>query len=242
MALSEYQKMFEAETSYFWFVAKQKLVSRIVGGLSLPREAQILDLGCGTGINLKNLRGYGDCVGADYSPEAFAYCLRRSCDQLVSSRAEVLPFKPGSFDLVTSLDTIEHTEDPAGMVREVYAALKPGGYLLLTAPAYPGLFGAHDYALGHKTRYTRDQVLSLLSKSGFRIEVAGHYFGLVFPAAAALKLYQRRFGSRTETVSYHLPFPLNSIFLALCEIEAALFPHFQLPFGTTLVALCRKPA
>ena len=241
MAVSEYQKMFEAETGYFWFVAKQKLVRRIVSRLRLPREAQILDLGCGTGINLKNLRGFGACVGADYSAEAFAYCIRRSCDQLVFSRAEVLPFRPGSFDLVTALDTIEHTEDPAGMVREVQAALKPGGYLLLTAPAYPGLFGAHDYALGHKTRYTRDQVLNLLSKSGFQLEVGGHFFGLVFPAAAALKLYQKRFGSKTETLPYHLAFPLNSILLALCEIEASIFPHFQLPFGTTLVALCRKP-
>jgi SAM-dependent methyltransferase len=241
MPQSEYQKMYEAETSYFWFVAKQKLVSRITAGLALPRDPAILDLGCGTGINLKNLQELGYAVGLDYFAEAFQYCMKRSADQLVLSPEDVLPFKPGSFDLVITLDSIEHTDNAASMVKEIFRILRPGGRLLITVPAYPSLFGAHDYALGHKLRYTRKSLLSLMSGSGFDVELLGHFFGLVFPAALLLKLFQKRFGSKTETISYSMPSPLNKILLAVCALESWCFPYFRLPFGTTMVALCKKP-
>jgi ubiquinone/menaquinone biosynthesis C-methylase UbiE len=107
MAQSEYQKMFEAETSYFWFVAKHGLAARLAARLGLGRDSQVLDLGCGTGINLKHLQNAGFAIGLDYFPEAFQYCLARSLTDLVLSKGEVLPFKANSFDLITSLDTLE---------------------------------------------------------------------------------------------------------------------------------------
>jgi SAM-dependent methyltransferase len=241
MAESEYKKMFEAETSYFWFVAKQELVKRIVSRLELPEQPAILDLGCGTGINLANLQSLGFAVGVDYFAEAFDYCVKRSARELVLSPEEVLPFKQDSFDLVITLDSIEHTDDADSMLGEILRTLRPGGRLLITVPAYPGLFGAHDYALGHKVRYSRQSLSKLLADAGFKLELCGHFFGLVFPAALGLKLFQKHFGSKTKTISYHLPFPLNQVLLALCRLEALVFPVFRLPFGTTLVALCRKP-
>jgi len=240
MPESEYQKMFEAETGYFWFKAKQRLVQRILGRIPFPKEPAILDLGCGTGVNLKNLETIGFAVGLDYLQEAIDYCLKRSGTGLVLSPEEILPFRENSFDLVISLDAIEHSDDPGSTLSEIRWVLRPGGHLLITAPAYPGLFGAHDFALGHKTRFREKELVRGLEDAGFKIELSGHYYGLVFPAALLLKLYQKRFGSRTQTIPYHLPFPLNQILLWLCELEAWLFPYFQLPFGTTIVALGRK--
>jgi len=241
MPKSEYRKMFEAETSYFWFVAKQRLVKRLAARIKFPKTPEILDLGCGTGINLKNLQELGFAAGLDYFAEAFDYCLKRSAKELVLSPEEVLPFRQDSFDLVISLDSIEHTDNAGAMVKEILRILKQGGRLLITVPAYPGLFGAHDYALGHKVRYTKKSLSALLLGAGFEVELCGHFFGLVFPAALLLKLFQKRFGSKTETISYYLPFPVNQILLGICGLESRLFPWFQLPFGTSLVALCKKP-
>jgi len=240
MPVSEYRKMFEAETSYFWFVAKQELVGRLAGRLALPARAQILDLGCGTGVNLQNLQKFGFAVGLDYFAEAFSYCGKRSLTELVLSRGEVLPFREQSFDLVTSLDTVEHSEDAEQMVKGVFRSLKSGGYFLMTAPAYPWLYGAHDQALGHKLRFTKRTLHDLLRGAGFKVLLLGNYFGLVFPAALALKLFQKKFGSKSRTISYRLPFPVNQTLLAACRLENRLFPHLQLPFGTTLTALCGK--
>ncbi len=239
-AESEFRKMYEAETSYFWFVAKHRLVSRIVGTLPLPEGARLLDLGCGTGLTLTALARFGLPVGLDYFFEALEYCTKRSQRCLVMSTGECLPFRPDSFALATSLDSIEHISDPVRVIGEVHRALAPKGWLLLTAPAHPSLFGAHDRALGHKVRYTRRALRRILIEAGFEIEMTGHFFGLVFPLAALVKLYQKRFGSRTVTLPYRLPFPLNGLLTAICSLEAWLFPFVRLPFGTTLVVLCRK--
>jgi SAM-dependent methyltransferase len=208
--------------------------------LPLPKDARLLDLGCGTGLTLTALGRFGLPVGLDCFFEALEYCARRSARCLVMSAGESLPFRQGSFALATSLDSIEHTSDPVRVIREVHRTLAPSGWLLLTAPAHPSLYGAHDSALGHKVRYTRGTLSKVLTDAGFEIEMAGHFFGLVFPLAAAVKLYQKRFGSRTTTLSYHLPFPLNELLTAICSFEAWLFPFLRLPFGTTLVVLCRK--
>jgi len=233
--------MYEAEPRYFWFVAKQALVDRIVGRISFPDQSAILDLGCGTGNNLQDLKKFGFAVGLEYFSEPFIYCLKRNCRELVLSPGEALPFPDKSFVLTTSLDTIEHARDPELMLKEVYRILIPGGFFLITAPAYPRLYSNHDFALGHKVRYTKKELAGLLRKAGLEIELKGNYFGLVFPIAALLKIWQKFFGSKTETIPYYLPFPVNQILLALCKLEARLFPYFKLPFGTTLVFLVRKP-
>jgi len=240
MVKSEYQKMFEAEDSFFWFVAKQFLVDRLLMRLNLPENPLILDLGSGTGNNLKHLEKSGFAIGLDCFEEALRYCLTRGLRDLILSRGEVLPFAENSFDLVTSLDTIEHTDDPDSMVKEVYRTLKPGGYFLITAPAFQFLYSRHDYALKHKIRYSRKLLSALLTRTGFQIEVSGNFFGFLFPLGAALKMAQKFIGSKTETLPYHLPFPVNRILLWVCNMEAKLFPYLRMPFGTTLVFLCRK--
>ncbi len=240
MPTGEFRKMYEAENSYFWFVCKRKLVSRLVGRVTLPEKALLLDLGCGTGATLKTLRAVGFAVGLDCFREALRYCAQRSLRLLVLSSGERLPFRDGCFALATSLDSIEHTLDPPSVIREVHRTLAPSGWFLLTAPAHPALFGAHDYALGHRVRYTKRTLLPLLREGGFEIVMSGHFFSLVFPLAAGLKIYQKWFGSRTRTISYSLPRPLNQVLVAICSFEAWLFPFLRLPFGTTLVALCRK--
>ncbi len=241
MGKSEYQKMFEAENDYFWFVAKQRLVERMVGRLGLPKDPVILDLGCGTGVNLKNLEKFGFALGLDYFAEAFQYCARRNCRSLVTATQEILPFRDADLDLVVSLDTIEHTEAPGKMIAEIFRTLKPGGYLLITVPAYQPLYSRHDHALGHKLRYRKRGLAELVTGRGFELKRSGHFYGLVFPAALGLKVLQKFFGSQTETIPYYLPFPLNQILRALCRLEVWLFPYFRLPFGTTLVFLCQKP-
>jgi len=240
MAKSEYEKMFLAETNYFWFVAKQKLVFEILRQINLPKAPALLDLGAGTGITLNQLEKSGFAVGLDPFPEALEFCRKRELKNLVLGSGQELPFKDNGFDLITSLDTIEHTDNPFKMLSEVFRVLSAGGYFILSAPAYPWLLSRHDLALGHKKRYTKKALQSLLYQVGFRIEKLGHFYGLVFPLAFTLKIYQKWWGSKTQTISYYLPFPLNQILVGLCALEAKLFNRWSFPFGTSLIAICKK--
>jgi 2-polyprenyl-6-hydroxyphenyl methylase/3-demethylubiquinone-9 3-methyltransferase len=96
------------------------------------------DVGCGAGLLCEPLARLGaDVVGIDAAPENIAVARLHAEGQglAIDYRAgsiDVLGAEP--FDLITSLEVIEHVDDPAAFVRGLTAALKPGGLLILSTP------------------------------------------------------------------------------------------------------------
>jgi SAM-dependent methyltransferase len=73
------------------------------------------------------------------------------------------------FDTVLYVDVLEHIADDRAEVARAAAMLKPGGRLIVVAPAYQFLFTEFDRAIGHYRRYTR-AALAALTPAGCRIE------------------------------------------------------------------------
>ncbi|MDP3938055.1 MAG: methyltransferase domain-containing protein [Deltaproteobacteria bacterium] len=103
----------------------------------LPRDAPILDAGCGAGrwvIYLRR-RGY-DVSGMDRSPEGLARA--RAFDpgaRLVAGDVAAKPFPSASFGAVLSSGVVEHFEEgPAQALAEAARVLRPGGLLLVAVP------------------------------------------------------------------------------------------------------------
>ena len=65
-----------------------------------------------------------------------------------------LPFEDEAFDLVTTLDVIEHVDDDVATLAELRRVLRPGGLLLVAVPAYMFLWGTQDEVSQHRRRYT----------------------------------------------------------------------------------------
>src|SRR5690242_17423158 len=66
------------------------------------------------------------------------YCaidIRQSPLVNVVARGEALPFKRGCFDVVICSQVIEYIPEPKALILEVHRVLKPGGHVLLSAPA-----------------------------------------------------------------------------------------------------------
>jgi SAM-dependent methyltransferase len=59
------------------------------------------------------------------------------------------------FDAILYIDVLEHIEDDRGELRQAAARLKPGGLLIVLAPAHQWLYTAFDRAIGHFRRYTK---------------------------------------------------------------------------------------
>ena len=74
MNVEEYERMYRFEDAYWWFVARRRLIAALLKDLMPPGPIDILDIGCGTGAMLDELVPYGRVVGADYSPDALAFC------------------------------------------------------------------------------------------------------------------------------------------------------------------------
>ena len=121
-------------------VRGRKATQELARDLEPERGMQVLDVGCGLGGAARHLaRQYGCRVtGLDLSPDycrvAGSLTRRLGLDSLVSFQqgdASALPFHDASFDIVWTLHTAMNIADKAGLYREFWRVLKPGGRLAL---------------------------------------------------------------------------------------------------------------
>lgn len=93
----------------------------------------------------------------------------------------------GPFHAALLLDLLEHVEDDAALLASVVARLRPGGRMLITVPAWPALFSAHDRALHHLRRYTPAALRARLLGAGLLVDESGGLFhALLAPRALAV--------------------------------------------------------
>jgi 2-polyprenyl-6-hydroxyphenyl methylase/3-demethylubiquinone-9 3-methyltransferase len=96
-----------------------------------------LDVGCGAGLLAEPLARLGAKVtGIDAAPELIAVARGHAAAQglEIDYRAGAVEALGGQFDLVTSMEVIEHVADPAAFVRALAKRLAPGGLLVLSTP------------------------------------------------------------------------------------------------------------
>jgi SAM-dependent methyltransferase len=128
-------------------------------------RGEVLEVGAGIGANTLTL------AGLDYT--------RWTCLEPDAALAARITLPPGGrhvaaagtidnlpadtkFDAILYIDVLEHIEDDCGEMARAAARLKPGGALIVLAPAHPFLFTPFDEAIGHFRRYTRTSLLKTL--------------------------------------------------------------------------------
>jgi hypothetical protein len=72
------------ENSHWWFVARRRILDRVMGSLGLPKDAQILAAGCGTGGNLLLLARHGEVFAFDASATARWFASQTECAKIAS--------------------------------------------------------------------------------------------------------------------------------------------------------------
>jgi SAM-dependent methyltransferase len=138
--------------SYVWRRGQDRRLNQIRQHVDL-RGKRILDVGCGLGMYVSQLRQFSDQVyGVDVDHEKVAQA-SRWLPNLQVSPAERLPFEDESFDVVLLNEVLEHVEDDRRAIREAYRVLAPGGHFLIYAPnrLYP--FETHGFFLGGKYHF-----------------------------------------------------------------------------------------
>ena len=238
----EYEAMYGLEDVYWWFVARRQLALEILECEIGAREGvRVLDVGCGTGSNLAAFSRLGFTAGIDMSAEALGFCRRRGVDRVALSQVERLPFADGAFDVVTGMDMLEHTDDDLAALAELRRVLKPGGFLLVTVPAYGFLWSEHDEALKHRRRYTAHELRNKMTVTDFKIERTSYFITALFFPILAMRIHQGLFKKSTypETSVHLLPRWINSSLVGLLGLERRIFRRLNLPFGVSIVALAR---
>lgn len=236
----EYVRMAAIEQHHWWFVGKRDLVARLVGRcFPSQRTLTVLDAGCGTGQTLVDLATLGTCIGADCDRSAVTFTTGRGIQRVVQADCRRPPFRQGQFDLVLLLDMLEHVSDDVRALRELGALLKPDGRLVMSVPAHPWLFGAHDRALGHVRRYDEAQLRRAVRAAGLRVRHLTGYNTVLFPAVAAWRVLRRIIPPDAQRSDVNIEWPgwLNRLLCGLMRFENRL--NLRGPFGpsVTMVAV-----
>ncbi len=241
MEQSLFHQMADIQATHWWYEARRKIIESFIRPLNLKKGAAILEVGCGTGVNLTMLKKYGETCAVE--PNEFARTTAQKlsgCDIREGYLPHDIPFQ-GPFDLIGAFDVIEHIDDDRGSVMALRALLKDDGHALFTVPAFTFLWSRHDEANHHKRRYRRDEFRRLLENAGYKIEYISYYNTLLFPLVAAVRLAKKTLNlndSPDETMP-RLPF-VNTILCAVFAAERHLLKFTTLPFGVSIIALCRK--
>ncbi|GAA4709248.1 class I SAM-dependent methyltransferase [Sphingomonas lutea] len=150
---------------------------RILRHLRRIGPCRILDIGCGPGALVSELRRAGyDAHGVDRSAKAIA--LGRHLQQQAPGmelRAEIDESWQGKFDVVMSFEVIEHLAEDVREMRNWRRFLRPGGQLIVSTPAHQRRWNAADEWAGHVRRYERDELIRAVESAGFNVVLVETY-------------------------------------------------------------------
>lgn len=244
-----YEQFLNLERDHWWFIGRRRSYFRILEHrLARKQGLAILDVGCGVGGMLPELARLGTPVGIDADEGSIAICKRRGFTDCKVASGTTLPIVSGTQDLVTLFDTIEHVDDDVGALREAHRALKPGGTVFISVPAYQFLYSNNDKVAHHKRRYTKGGLKRRVREAGFDVVHATYVnvvlFPLILPAVLLLKLKEALFPKPddTRTNLSHTPAPIvNRTLAAIFGGEGHVLKSISAPFGHSLVLVGRKP-
>ncbi len=234
----------EVDDHHWWYRGRRRIIRAELDRLPLTAGARVLDAGCGSGRTLEELIDYGQTVGIELDEEAAQLARDREVGEVVVGRLEELPWQPDSFDLITCLDVLEHTPDDRVTLTELRRVCEPGGFALITVPAYQALWSLHDEANQHYRRYSKRSLRAAATESGWAVVRISSFNSLLLAPAAVVRLTQRRFGTHNGyTNDLELgPAWLNDALEQPLRLEARwLGRGGTLPAGLSLLAVLRKP-
>jgi SAM-dependent methyltransferase len=242
-----------AEREHFWFRGFRAFMHPL---LDLTAEGRgplrILDCGCGTGHNMARLlRPYGRVVGIDLTWTGLSFARQTGAGAVVQATAARLPFGDAQFDLVTSFDVLQCVPDlfERDAVSEMARVLDPGGHLLVNVSALPWLRGDHSILTHEVRRYDRRRLQDLLRGAGLELRRVTYTNASLVPLLATSRFLQRRRGlvvsDEEEVAAREMsvpPAPINAVMAAILSAEARLTRIVNLPIGSSLVCLARRPS
>lgn len=233
-----YDRMAAHDSTHWWYRARRDIlhdyVSRYAG---LPRNARILEIGCGTGHNLPMLARFGEVDAIEIDPAARQIASERLGKPVGEAPLPELPgVERGAYDMVAVLDVVEHIGDDVAALRAMSACLKPGGRILIAVPAHQWMWSAHDVVNHHHRRYSKRTLRRAIEQAGLRAERMRWFNSLLFPLAAAARIAGRITG-RDDSDDSPPPGPVNKLFERIFRLERHLVGRVPMTPGVSIVTL-----
>ena len=213
------------EEASFWFRARNQLILWALQKYC-PNVHSLLEIGCGTGYVLSGISKSFPQAKL-YGGEIFTAGLEFAAARLPSVEfmqmdARNIPFQE-EFDVIGAFDVLEHIADDNAVLLQVYEALKPGGFLLLTVPQHQWLWSPVDTYSCHERRYEASDLHQKIQKAHLKIIKSTSFVTSLLPAMMLSRFLQSKKQADALDLRSELQLSpwLNEVFfkVLLCESE-----------------------
>jgi SAM-dependent methyltransferase len=202
---------------------------------------RLLDIGCGSGAWLSDMRNLGwEVRGLDFDAEAVAVALRRGIE-VDHGPLEAQRYPDESFEAITLNHVIEHLPDPFSTLAECRRILKPGGRLVVVTP--------NSASLGHRLfkeawrGLEPPRHLHLFCPGSMRVSLEGagfSHFEVRTVCSDYLLMHSLGLWARLAEPGRQLPLGLKAVSYLLTRLEAAMLAA-RPEVGECLVVQATKP-
>ncbi len=241
MQTAHLDELIELEETYWWHVAKRRLVVDLLRRYA-PPPGRLVEGGVGSARNLQEFQQMGyEVAGLDVMPEAVDHGRNRGVDDVrLHDLASPWPAESGSLRAIVLLDVIEHIADPVAVLKHARDALHDDGAIIFTVPAYQWLMGEWDVKLGHYRRYNFRMLRKQASEAELRVVRLSHWNSFTLPPALVVRLADRIFRRDREAEFPRVSSWFNATLLGFAAVERAWLRRLLVPAGLSLVGVLKK--
>jgi SAM-dependent methyltransferase len=242
MSPEAYLDMARTEDHHWWFKGRRNILDAFIASLPLPEDANILEIGAGTGGNLDMLAAHGRVHAVEMDVVACSMARRKTgarFDVRLGRCPDDMPFAGRQFDLVCMFDCLEHIGPDVASLQYVRESLAPRGTALITVPAHMWLWSAHDVMLHHRRRYSPHTLREAANAAGLRVERLTYFNAALFPLAVLARMKDRLLHASAASGTAVPADWLNAALFHIFAAERWIVPHVDLPFGVSLLAAMR---
>jgi SAM-dependent methyltransferase len=250
-----FELLWKMQERHFWYRGRHRfLLHSLDRALVTAKPMSAIDLGGGVGGWIRYL---ADRRPAQYSELALGdsslTALRRAGGVLPQSvqRYQIDLMNLGwqdQWDVAFLLDVIEHLPDDVQAMRQATAALKPGGFLFVTTPAFPQFWSYNDDLAHHLRRYRKPDFQRLAKETGLVMKDA-RYFMFFLSPLYLLSRFKPNFNKlslleqKMQVSKQHAvpAAPLNAALTVAFGAETPLGHWMPFPWGTSILGVFQKP-
>lgn len=248
-----YEQLASIEDKHWWFLHRRRLVRSLLEKKLNKEGSSALDVGSGTGGNLPFLAEICEnVIGLEKSTLAIQLARKKGTGAtIVEGDANFIAdfFSKESFDLVTIFNVLYHqwVTDETALLKQLHSLTKPGGYLVISEPAFEFLWRAHDESGQGKRRYRLKELELLLKRAGYEVKHSTYFNSFSFLPLLGLTLIQRLFPRNKNQEKGSVgelnvpPEKINRFVTRLFGLERVWIRVLgKMPIGVTALCVARK--
>jgi SAM-dependent methyltransferase len=237
------KKYHDVETNHWWFKSRRKYLIDLLK--NIPKDSKILDIGCSSGVLLKDLENLGfdpdNLFGIDISEKAILNSKKNGLKNTFVMDAQNILLQE-KFDAIIASDCLEHLENDEKALNNWKKLLNKNGKMYVFVPAYMSLWSYHDEVNMHFRRYTKNELSTKIQNENLEIIKSSYWnfflFVRVFIFRKIASLFNKNKSGESD-IQIGNPI-INKLLLQLIIFENKLLKRVNFPFGVSTFCIAKK--